>query len=57
MGLLTAYLFYRSGRKRAARDAELERRRIEDEIMTPCEHCGFPEFAHSPDDRKLCPQF
>jgi len=58
MGLFTGYLLYRHGKKKAmrkaARKARLEAYEIE-EIMTPCDHCGLPEFAHSPDERKLCP--
>lgn len=57
MGLFTSYLIYRSGKKRAERRMQRELDELHDEIMTPCEHCGYPEFAHSPDERKLCPQF
>ena len=55
MGLFTGYLLYRHGKKKAERKAELERLELEAEIMAPCEHCGLPEFAHSPDERRLCP--
>jgi len=65
MGLLGAYLAYRHGKKKAARQAELddireERRRrragrpASDDV---CHECGYAFAKHSDDDPPRCPRY
>jgi rubrerythrin len=46
MGLLTAYLAYRYGKKKAEEAAEI----VSAENQQICRNCGFPRFMHSEDD-------
>lgn len=53
MGLLTGYLLYRAGRKRAER--ELEEQQLDDELDLVCDNCGFTLGQHVNDVRRSCP--
>lgn len=57
MGLLTGYVIYRAGKKRAERRAqnELEERDSEQQLI--CDHCGHMLAQHSQDGRYLCPNY
>lgn len=57
MGLLTGYVIYRSGKKRAERAAAREREDDAREASLICDHCGHTLAQHSQDGRLLCPSY
>ena len=58
MGLFGAYLWYRSGKKKAQRRAQREIDRLEyqlDEALEECDNCGYAAAQHS--DEGDCPSY
>lgn len=52
MGLISGYLLYRAGRKRAERECELEG---DSELDLICDNCGLALGYHVNDVRRSCP--
>ena len=60
MGLLSTYLAYRHGRKKAERRARRAEEPMYDEPagdQLVCDNCGHRLEQHSDDDPPLCPNY
>ena len=60
MGLFTAFIAYRHGRKKAERRARRELDDLRDELdgsESVCDECGYRLEQHSDDDPPLCPSY
>lgn len=55
MGLFTAIIAYRSGKRRARRHAQDEYDDLADEAEEECDHCGYRREQHHDDGR--CPTY
>ena len=55
MGLFTAFLAYRSGRRSSNRDHEEERERLIEWAEEISDNCGYRRMQH--DDEGLCPRY
>lgn len=53
MGLLSTYLIYKAGKRRAERDCDA----AEEYWSDVCEHCGYERRQHADDANESCPTY
>lgn len=54
MGLFTAYLLHKHGKRAGVRE---QRERDAVELSVICDNCGYTRAQHSRDERALCPRY